>query len=383
VFSQQYAVVGKCAQRDHSAWHGPCFPALMNLRAASILAVLVAAAGCPAPGVVKPPPDTGRTFFGFDKLAVDQAVTPLWGDASTGAFVAGGVQGSLQVVKDVLQVDSSSGTLKTKVVGTMTKARMCNCALFDESRNELLVVGGRDEQFADNNDAEIVNTATGENIAIDANGAGDHPIGCQAFFSTSTDKGYIFGGLSSTVGNFSPDTYRYDPASHTITKIDGLVGPPARYDAAIHQLDNGDVLMVSGMGSQGLAAKFFQDMWIFDAAHETWSEQKPDAASLLPPGRRYAWTSLAPDESELLYGFGSDSPTGQHMLGDFWAYDFAAKTWNKQAVDGLPSARGFSYKWQGPPQSAGALAFGIDNASTVFADAYVMTPPDDLAGNWH
>jgi hypothetical protein len=370
-------------------WHAACFARGMISRhlrpMLSLFAAAALAAACGAPPNTKPKA-TGRTTFGFEKIDVT-GVPPLWGSAAVANFVVGGADGSDAVKTSVFETDASTGKITSNALPDLNTGRFCHCALFDPNRKELLVLGGRDKNFADIHDAEIIDTEAGTKASIDPNGAADHPIGCMAFFSEKADKGYIFGGLSSTAGQFSGDTYRYDPAAHTLTKLVIANGPLERYDAGVHLLDNGDVLMVGGMGGALFGVKMLSDMWLFHVDTETWTEIKPDD-NFIPPGRRYPWTSMAPDESELLYGFGSDSGTGQHMLGDLWVFHFDAnKTggrWANQIVDGkLPSARGFTYKWPGPAGTAGVLAYGIDSSQKSLDDAFVMQVPDSLAGDWH
>lgn len=98
-------------------------------------------------------------------------------------------------------------------------------------------------------------------------------------------------------------------ALRTITKLD-IPGPAARYDAGIVELADGSSLLVSGMGGGVGGVIFYADVWRFDPSTESWSEI-PTTSKLVPPGRRYAWVTVAPDESVLLFGFGSDSLAGE------------------------------------------------------------------------
>ncbi len=356
---------------------------LLPLRPALALAFALPFGGaCVGPGAAPPPDDNApkRTTFSFAPIETD-GVDARWGAAAVGDFVVGGVDQSMTVTQDIFRLDASDGTMRATPLTTLDTPRYCNCAMFDPNRHELLVVGGRNGTFNDENSAEIVNTETLEHVAIDANGAADHPVGCQAFFSPSADKGYVFGGLDSSSG-FTGKTWRYDPAAHTLTEL-SIDGPPARYDAGIHIFDDGTVLLVGGMGLGAFGPIFFSDLWRFDPADETWS-QIATTSTDVPQGRRYPWTSLAPDESMLLYGFGSDSGNGSHVLGDLWSFTFDTGAWAQVPVDGeRPEARGFTYNWRGPPGSAGALAFGTDANLGVFEDAYALQVPDALAGTWH
>src|SRR5690606_13901465 len=135
-------------------------------------------------------------------------------------------------------------------------------------------------------------------------GAADNPVGCQAHYLDGVDRAYVFGGLSS-LGGFSAMTWRWDPEARTFTEI-VTPGPAARYDAATYEENSGTLLLSGGMGGGAAGVVFFSDVWRFDPSSETWSEVPTTTAA--PAGRRYPWTALSPDESQLVYGFGSDSP---------------------------------------------------------------------------
>ncbi len=206
-----------------------------------------------------------------------------------------------------------------------------------------------------------------------------YPVGCSAWYAPSTDRGYVFGGLSGAEAAFSSTTWRWDPDARAFTALD-IEGPPGRYDAAVHALDDGDLLLASGMGL-GAAVVFYDDVWRFDAQAETWS--RLDAVGEAPPGRRYAWSAVSPDETLLLFGFGSDSPTGQSLLGDLWVFDLETRTWAPAEVDGaMPEARGFTPNWQVAEGEPGVLAFGANAVLQVLPDVFILRAPEGLKGRW-
>jgi hypothetical protein len=287
-----------------------------------------------------------RTTFAFEPISVS-GIEPRWGSPVAPGFVVGGVDRAMRVQEGLFALSADDDGVHATALAPMSIPRSCACALFDERRRELVIFGGRDGDFADAKTAEIVNVDTGAREDLDVSvGAADHPVGCQAFWSPATDKGYVFGGLDSSSG-FTDATWRYDPATRTVTALD-IDGPAARYDAGVHVLDDGDAILVGGMGANSFSARFFSDVWRFDVHNERWTEV-PTTSTTLPEGRRYPWTSLAPDESLLLYGFGSDSPRGESVLGDLWIFSFDTGEWAPLDVDGeLPAARGFTNNWEGP-----------------------------------
>jgi hypothetical protein len=327
----------------------------------------------------------GRTTFGFEPLSVE-GIEPRWGAPVAPGFVAGGVSPSMRVSDELFALSfhedegGGAGLRGVPVASALSVPRFCACALFDPGRRELLVIGGRDDRFFDAQSAEIVHVDTGEKTPVDHGGAALFPVGCQAFFSSSSGKGYIFGGLASGTG-FTDRTWRYDPETRAITALE-VPGPPARYDAGVHELADGSALLVGGMGGGPFGVRFFSDVWRFDADSERWSEV-PTISESVPPGRRYPFSAVSPDESLLLYGYGSDSPRGESVLGDLWSFDLDRGAWAPLDVEGaLPDARGFAYRWEGPVGSAGVLAFGSDETLRVFEDAWVMRVPERHAGSW-
>lgn len=331
-----------------------------------------------------PPPDDGTAppeenlAFRFEPVTVN-GITPRWGATVTAGHLLGGVDDDLRVSDEILAVATGDDGLAGASVGALDVARFCACALFDEGRGELVMIGGRNRQMLDEGTAVLVEVDSDTAVTLGDSGPTDHPIGCHAYFSPAVDRGYVFGGANSS--GFSADTWRWDPQARTFTRLD-IDGPPGRYDAGLVPLQDGGALLASGMGMSTFAMTFHHDVWRFDAATEQWTEVAPGADNA-PPGRRYPWLALSPDEGTLVLGFGSDSPRGESVLDDLWQLDVAAATWREVELEGeRPSARGFTYRLPGPAGSAGVLAFGSDAELNVQDDAFALVVPDALAGEW-
>jgi hypothetical protein len=327
-----------------------------------------------------------RVGFAFEKVEVSGG-TAVWGAVAVGGWLIGGVNNGQTVVSDIAAATLEDGTLTVARVGELNVPRYCQCVMFDAARGELVVVGGRGRTFADVSSAVVVDTASWDVTPLAGNTADDFPVGCAAFFSAVNDRGYVFGGLSSSRREFTGVTHRWEPESRTFEALD-VAGPEPRYDPAVHVLDDGDALLVSGMGNAGTVV-FYQDVWRFDAALETWTELEPTTA-VVPPGRRLAWTAVAPDESLLVFGYGSDAPNGSSVLADLWTFDLVTRVWAPLEVEGeWPSARGFAPNWQLPAfdgvgnDIVGMLGFGTDAALQVTGDVFVLRAPDALRGRWH
>lgn len=332
--------------------------------------------------------EPARTTFSWEKRD-DINVPGLWGaivadgPSIDEAFVVGGVSGDLgPVIKDIQQVHVQNDQVRSSSTLTTDVPRFCGCALFDKTRNEVVVVGGRDGSFLDVESAVVIDVDSGERSVI-SEGAGPtlSPIGCQAFFVDSLDKGYVFSGLSSNRGEFGTTLFEYDGAARTFTALDVADGPEARYDASVHLVDDDSFLMVGGMGLGARGPIFFSDVWRFDADTKTWTEIATTTDA--PAGRRYPWAALNVDEDTLLYGYGSDSPTGETLLGDLWRFTLSTGVWEEITVDGdAPSDRGFAYRLPGISGTAGTLVGGIVDGMIAAPDAFVLRVPDDLQGTW-
>jgi len=331
----------------------------------------------------------GRTTFGW--RAVDSAITPVWGgfvaDAPGGpSLLVGGVAGpSAPVLPGAEEVGvRGDGTVPVRTID-IDVARYCGCAFIDSARNELVVIGGRDGRFADIDSAAVIDLDDGTVTPLGAVLPSQHPVGCQAFYVPATDKGYVFSGLSSNQAEFGATFASWDGETRTFTAVDVTL-PPARYDASIHTLQDGRVLMLGGMGLSNLGALFHRDVWTFDGASETWTALALSTDSTqTPPGRRYPWTAVAPDDDTVLFGYGSDSPQGATMLGDLWRLSLSTGTWQQLdgELDGVAvPARGFASRLPGLPGTAGLLTGGMNADGDLVTDAFVLDVPADLDGEW-
>jgi hypothetical protein len=332
----------------------------------------------------------GRTTFGW--RAVNSAITPVWGGfvadvPGERTLLVGGVAGpSAPVLPGAEEVGVRGDGIVPASTIELDVARYCGCAFIDTARNELVVIGGRDGRFADIDSAAVIDLDDGTVTPLGAVLPSQHPVGCQAFYVPATDKGYVFSGLSSTQGNFGDTLARWDGETRTFTAVDVTL-PPARYDASIHSLQDGRVLMLGGMGLSNLGALFHRDVWTFDGATETWTALalSTDASAQTPPGRRYAWSAVAPDDDTVLFGYGSDSPQGATMLGDLWRLSLSTGSW--QPLDGeldgvAVPARGFASRLPGLPGTAGLLTGGMNADGDLVTDAFVLDVPADLDGEW-
>jgi hypothetical protein len=355
-----------------------------------IIALVIAGSGCDGGGDRDGAPDgDGRTTFGW--RAVDSGVTPVWGGfvAEGGAdpILVGGVAGTGGPVIDTAEIPEVRGDRMVSSLLPLDGPRYCGCGFVDATRNELIVIGGRDGRFLDVETAVVIDLddGTASPIADADAGPAAFPIGCVAFFLPATGTGYVYSGLSSNQRAFGAGLFRWDGAARTFVAVDVAGARPApRYDAAVHvEADGGSALVVSGMGAG--APVFHQDTWRFAGSTETWTEV---ATTNPPPGRRYAWSALAPDGDTLVFGFGSDSPQGLTLLADLWRLSLGSGVWSRLDddvsafdVDTALPARGFASRLPGLPGTAGLLSGGMQDG-VLAEDAFVLDVPAALDGEW-
>jgi len=335
---------------------------------ALITAILVGCNGDGVHGSAEPieatAADTGASGPHWTPLSTDGLVG-TWGSFPAGRHHVGGIAGLSMGMgtTDLRTYQVQDDTLVASVRGVADVPRYCGCAFEDVTRDELVIVGGRNDGFSEEPTAERV-AADGLATSLEHDGAADHPVGCAAFYAASVDRGYVFGGARG--GALSDQLWRYDPGAGSFTALD-VPGPSARYDAGLVQLSDGRVYLVGGRTDDGMAS----DVWRFDPATETWTELPPSTEA--PAGRRFPF--LVGDTHGLYYGYGTSSPTGQRMLKDMWHFDLTSQVWEKLSFEGdVPANRGFAVSLQGPEGSLGVLAFGFDGDREVYEDAWAFWP---------
>jgi len=148
-------------------------------------------------------------------------------------------------------------------------------------------------------------------------------------YDSSSGKVILFGGIGLQTLQALDDTWAYDPAANKWTRLQPQgEQPPARawhtmvYDPVGHK-----VILFGGsaLGSNGP----LDDTWAYDPAVNTWTRLHPSGGQ--PMAR--AWPAMVYDPVDrrmmLFGGVGLDG-----YLRDAWAYDPAANTWTKLAGNG-------------------------------------------------
>jgi N-acetylneuraminic acid mutarotase len=147
----------------------------------------------------------------------------------------------------------------------------------------------------------------------------------------------LFGGWDNAHGIDLNDTWAYDPAANTWTKLNPAGDVPSARDHVAMAYDPvaDKVILFAGCDAGG---NDFNDTWAYDPAANAWTKLNPTGS--VPLGR---------DDHAMVY----DSSTGKVILfagqissngtdlNDTWAYAYATDAWTKLNPAGdLPPGRG-------------------------------------------
>jgi len=128
---------------------------------------------------------------------------------------------------------------------------------------------------------------------------------------------------------FSEKTKTWSPIGQALAQQpSGRILPGAAYDAGERK-----IVLFGGDDYQ----RCLSDTWVYDCATRTWSKVKPTTS---PPARAACAMAYVPDQKVVLMvgGYGP----GWRALNDVWMYETAGNTWTKLAIDVPTSAMYYS-----------------------------------------
>ena len=310
------------------------------------------------------PPTPTWTAFG-SRGADSRWGAPLVYVSSQKSFFAFGGEGPSAAEDGAFLLSMASGSW-TKIADSNAPApRYCGCAAYLPDQNQVLVVGGRDDDGPLPAFASTLDLATGAWTPVSGpvtNGV----IGCAAAYLPRIGRAVVFGGGSSS---FLSETWAYDPAGRAFTKLAPSASPPPRADAvaAYDPGDGGRMLLFAGTQDEVTSAHHLNDLWAFDGT--SWTQLHPTGGP--PPGRRVAAAGFdAARRRWVVFGGTVESMD----YADLWMLDVAAMTWTKLPSDGAPNARGFASAGYDPSTDSYVVVGGLAQPSlTAFSDGYRLT----------
>ncbi len=236
---------------------------------------------------------------------------------------------------------------------TPISARVYPGFAFDGVSNKALVFGGAD--------------AAGNSLGD--TWSGDSSLGWILQSSTTAPSARYGHALVSMGGKFflyggasSSESWTYDPAVNSWSRIDTQAAPPVNLRLpAMNYLPGKNKIMLFG-GGQG------DGTWLFDVASSSWSLLSLNPSPEDRVGAAMAWDASA----QRVILFGGKRPLTNEYLGDTWIFNPESWTWAQVNPAGSPASRaeaGLIYD----PWASGVILFGGRRPESLW-DAYFYSP---------
>jgi hypothetical protein len=204
---------------------------------------------------------------------------------------------------------------------------------------------------------------------------GDRPAAREDHTWTVDDTGrvaWLFGGRDgSTVHG---DLWRYELASGTWARVDaGSPAPAPRFGHEAAWVPGLGLVVTFGQAGP----RFFDDIWLFDAATSSWRELP--AAGAVPVARYGSCSGLGPDgRLWISHGFTEDGV----RFADTRAYDFASEAWADATPAGdVPVKRCLHACWW-EADGDFVLYGGQTNGVPALGDLWTLAASGASSGRW-
>jgi alpha-tubulin suppressor-like RCC1 family protein len=180
----------------------------------------------------------------------------------------------------------------------------------------------------------------------------------------------MFGGYGASP-TYKNDLWWYDPASNTWTEQTPASSPSVREGHSM-VWDSIEQKVIMFGGSDGA---YKNDLWWYDPASNTWTEQTPASSPSVREGHSMVWDPVG--QRVIMFG-GSDV----FRKNDLWWYDPASNTWTEQTPAISPTARnGHSMVWD--PVGQKVIMFGGSGTSPTYKnDLWWYDPTSGTNGAW-
>jgi N-acetylneuraminic acid mutarotase len=297
--------------------------------------------------------------------------SPIAFAPSVGTFLLLGGDGS----SETWAYDPESNTWADLMPATMPPFRHIYAMAYAASAGKIILFGGGVFPDSGTGDVKLLNDTWSYDPAANTwtklNPSGAVPS-ARAFASMvcdpATGKMILFGGMSNSTG-FN-DTWSYDPAANTWTKLNPGGAPPSKRGAyaMAYDPDHRVVLIFGGFGRTAV----LNDTWAYDPAANKWTKVKSTGPT---PSNRFG-ASMAYDEVSkkvILFG-GQDSK--DRLLNDTWAYDPAAKKWTELKTLGLSPSGRLAPMLAYDPIKRAVLLFGGAEADTITNETWAFYPAE-------
>ncbi len=250
---------------------------------------------------------------------------------------------------------------------------------YDASAGRILLFGGLDAS-GDRNDLWAFSLATGQWSELNPLGpvpAARH--GHTFTFDPVRRRAILIAGQSR---GFFNDVWAFDAARNSWAKLSDDTGPSPRYaHSAIYDSKRDRVIISHGFTSE---SGRFDDTWAFNLKTNAWFNMTPTGTK---PLRRCLHHAVYDEEADemLLYG-GCSSGFGPCPQGDLWAFDIGKSAWTQRAATPSPPARE-RYGMAFDPTRRLLILFAGGGTSGLLSDVWTYNPatnvwaPQDPAGD--
>jgi len=237
---------------------------------------------------------------------------------------------------DMWAFDTASGTWARVEAPTGPQGRFNHNMVYDPDRHQIILFGG----FSGSD-------RIGDTWTYDIAGNTWTRINASPSPPPRSDSGFVYDeahGVAVLFGGYGLDDHHYDdtwvldPEARTWTQMSPPNSPPTMYGCMmIYDRANQAALLHGGhwvSNTQSSVHGYISNVWVYSLDDDTWTEIQTTSK----PSGRY-WHMMAYDTSQgesLIYGgyAGTDDPKS-----DAWAYDYARNKWTQVTQDGGPGPR--------------------------------------------
>jgi hypothetical protein len=188
--------------------------------------------------------------------------------------------------------------------------------------------------------------------------------GFSAVYDSDRGKVLLFGGRKGW--NHYRDTWEYDTAADSWTRLAPAVSPPARDGAGmIYDSTKRVAVLFGGNGNSGT----LNDTWLYDPAANLWTQCFPPVA---PPARTEFGFAFDQRRGEaVLFG----GMNGYPPLSDTWAFNVSERQWSRLELPFSPAPR-FGHQMIYDTANSVFVLYGGTDLSIEFPEVWLL----DLEG---
>jgi len=266
-----------------------------------------------------------------------------------------------EVLADLWSYDLLNGSWTQLTAGP--PARFGHNAIFDTAGGRLLIFGGQSSD-AFFNDVWAYDVASGQ--WTDISPAGTAPstrYGAASAFDPAAGRFFVTHGFTGEGSRFD-DTWAFTSAAWTKLDIQGAL--PIRRCLMRAAWDPG-VGRLFMFGGQTTGTPFLGDFWALEG--NGWRELPGE----LKPSPRNFYAMAFDDEGGRLILFGGDSEPGS--VNDLWFFDSASETWSQQSPEGEAPSPRFGHDAAWLPTSHSLVIFGGNDDSQDLDDLWELSVP--------